>query len=55
MKVIFLSFRDFSGGFLVCFGTNAFDTDTFQLAILYQNEGHLILYPVIMNRIDLEL
>ena len=29
------------------FGTAAFDTDTFERAILYQNEGHLILYPVI--------
>ena len=25
----------------------AFDTDTFQREILYQKEGHLILYPVI--------
>ena len=31
----------------MCFGTAAFDTDTFQCAILSQNEGHLILYPVI--------
>ena len=31
----------------MCFGTAAFDTDTFQRVILYQNEGHLILYPVI--------
>ena len=29
------------------FGTAAFDTDTFPRAILYQNEGHLIFYPVI--------
>ena len=31
----------------MCFGTAAFDTDTFQRAIFYQKEGHLILYPVI--------
>ena len=31
----------------MCFCTAAFDTDTFQCAILYQNEGHLILYQVI--------
>ena len=31
----------------MCFGTAAFDTDTFQCEILYQKEGHLILYPVI--------
>ena len=31
----------------MCFGIDAFDTDTFQHAILYHNEGHLILYPVI--------
>ena len=31
----------------MCSGTVAIDTDTFQRAILYQNEGHLILYPVI--------
>ena len=30
----------------MCFGTDAFDTDTFQRAILYQNEGHLILCPL---------
>ena len=34
-------------GVWVRFGTTAFDTDTFQRAILYQKEGHLILYPVI--------
>ena len=28
----------------MCFGTVAFDTETFQHAILYQREGHLILY-----------
>ena len=31
----------------MCFGTAAFDTDTFQCAILYQKESQLILYPVI--------
>ena len=31
----------------MCFGTDAFDTDAFQDAILYQKEGYLILYPVI--------
>ena len=31
----------------MCFGTDAFDTDTFQRAILYQKEGYLIFYPVI--------
>ena len=31
----------------MCFGTDAFDTDTFQHAILYKKEGYLILYPVI--------
>ena len=29
------------------FGLAAFDTETFQRAILYQEEGHLVLYPVI--------
>ena len=29
------------------FVTVAFDTDTFQRAILYQKEGYLILYPLI--------
>ena len=37
------SFRSF----WVCFTTAAFDTDTFQHAILDQNEGQIILYPVI--------
>ena len=31
----------------MCFGTDAFDTDTFQRGILYKNEGYLILYQVI--------
>ena len=31
----------------MCFDTAAFDTKPFQYAILYQKEGHLILYPVI--------
>ena len=31
----------------MCFGTGAFDIDTFQRAILYEKEGYLILYPVI--------
>ena len=31
----------------MCFGTAVFDTDTFERANLYENEGHLILYPVI--------
>ena len=31
----------------MCFGTAGFDTDTFQHAIVYQNEGHFILYLVI--------
>ena len=47
MKVIFLKFQRFFLGFWACFGTAAFDTDTFQRAILYQKEGYLILYPVI--------
>ena len=34
-------------GVLSVFGTDAFDTDTFQRAILYQKKGYLILYPVI--------
>ena len=29
----------------MCFATAAFDTDTFQRAILYQNQGHLS-YPL---------
>ena len=47
MKGIFFKFQRFFRGFLVYFGTAAFDTDTFQRAILCQNEGHLIFYPVI--------
>ena len=39
MKAIFFKFQRFS--------TAAFDTDTFQHAILDQNEGQIILYPVI--------
>ena len=31
----------------MCFGTAGFDTDTFQHAVVYQNEGHFILYLVI--------
>ena len=31
----------------MCFATAAFDTDTFQRAILYEKEGYLILDPVI--------
>ena len=30
----------------MCFGTAVFGTDTFQCAILNQNEGDLILCPV---------
>ena len=30
----------------MCFGTDAFDTDTFQCAMLCKKEGYLILYPV---------
>ena len=47
MKAIFFKFQRSSGGFECVFGTGAFDTDTFQRAILYHNEGHLILYLVI--------
>ena len=47
MKVIFFKFQRFFRGFWVCFTTAAFDTDTFQHAILDQNEGQIILYPVI--------
>ena len=47
MKAIFFKFQKFFQGFLVCFGTAAFDSDTFQRAISYQNEGHLIPYQVI--------
>ena len=46
-EAIFFKFRRFVRGFGLCFGTDAFDTDTFQRAILYQKEGYLILYPVI--------
>ena len=31
----------------MCFGTAAFDTDTFQHAISYQEESHLALHSVI--------
>ena len=31
----------------MCFGTEAFDTDTFQHGISYHKEGYLIFYPVI--------
>ena len=31
----------------MCIATDAFDTDNFKRAILYQKEGYLILYPVI--------
>ena len=48
MKAIFLSFGDYCGSFECVFGTAAFDTDTFQRAILYQRETHLILYTVII-------
>ena len=30
------------------FGTATFDRDTFHCTILYEKEGHLILYPVII-------
>ena len=33
IKEIFLKFQRFLWGFLVCFGTDAFDLDTFQRAI----------------------
>ena len=33
----------------MCFGIDAFDTDTFQRATLYQKEGYLILYPKLMQ------
>ena len=45
MEAIFFKFR-FLRVFECVLGTAAFDTDTFQRAILYQNEGHLIPYPV---------
>ena len=47
IKAIFFKFQRFLGGYDFCFGTDAFDTDTFQRAILYQKEGYLILYLVI--------
>ena len=48
MKAIFFKFQGVSGGFeCVLVQLTAFDTDTFQREILYQNEGRLILYPVI--------
>ena len=47
MAAIFFKFRRFFRGFGVCFGTDAFDTDTFQCAFLYQKEDYLILNPVI--------
>ena len=31
----------------MCFGTDTFDTDTSQHAILNQKEGYLNFYPVI--------
>ena len=31
------------------FGTDSFDTDTFQRVILYQEEGYLILHMVIRS------
>ena len=37
----------FPGVMNVFWYRRAFDTDTFQRAILYQKEGYLILYPVI--------
>ena len=52
MKVIFFMFQGFFQEALSVFwsrgfGTDAFDTDTFQRAILYQEEGYLILCPMI--------
>ena len=44
MKATFFKFWRFFQGFWVCFGTAAFDTDTVQHALSYQEEGHLILY-----------
>ena len=32
----------------MCFGTDAFDTDTFQRAILYQKEGYLLSNDMII-------
>ena len=37
----------FPGVLSIFFRTAAFNTDIFQGAILYQNEGQLALYPVI--------
>ena len=31
----------------MCFGTDAFDTDSFQRVILCQEEGYFVLYTVI--------
>ena len=36
----------------MCFGTDNFNTDTFQRAILYQKEGHLILYDYFVCRVN---
>ena len=39
----------------MCFGIAAFDTYTFQLAILYQNEGHLtfiLRYNIFVCRVN---
>ena len=47
MKAIFFKFQRSLRGFWVCFTTAAFDTNTFQHAILNQNEGQIILYPMI--------
>ena len=47
MKAIFFKFQRSFRGFWVCFTSAAFDTDTFQHAILNKNEGQIILYPVI--------
>ena len=32
----------------MCFGTAAFDTDTFQRTMLYQKESHVILCAVMI-------
>ena len=47
MKALFFKFQRFFEGFSVCFGAAGFDTDIFQHTIVYQNEGHFILYLVI--------
>ena len=48
MKALFFKFQRFFSGGLECVLVKLrFDTDIFQRAILYQNEGHLILYLVI--------